>query len=84
MTVARPAVPGASAESGPGAAWGARLAQGIGVSGLNPKAPLLSTALLPQFTDPADGWPTGAQSATPGLVHTVSCAVVCHCVGLTG
>ncbi|MEV2277077.1 LysE family transporter [Nocardiopsis sp. NPDC049922] len=83
VTVARPAVPGASAEGGAGAAWGARLAQGIGVSGLNPKALLLFTALLPQFTDPADGWPMGAQIAALGLVHTVSCAVVYLCVGLT-
>ncbi|MCY9783417.1 LysE family transporter [Nocardiopsis sp. EMB25] len=58
------------------------LAQGVGVSGLNPKAPLLFMALLSQFTEPEDGWPMGARIATPGLVHTASCAVVYLCVGL--
>ncbi|WP_116246761.1 LysE family translocator [Nocardiopsis sp. FIRDI 009] len=82
MTLVRPAAPGVSAEDGAGASWGARLAQGVGVSGLNPKALLLFMALLPQFTDPEDGWPMGAQIATLGLVHTASCAVVYLCVGL--
>ncbi|MGW0734051.1 LysE family translocator [Streptomyces sp. NPDC002851] len=88
-TLARPApAPAAAADSvtatpgGDDPGWGARLAKGAGVSGLNPKALLLFLALLPQFTDPDGSWPTAAQIGTLGLVHTLSCAAIYLSVGL--
>lgn len=81
-TLARPAAPGTAADGVPAASWGVRMLTGTGVSGLNPKALLLFLALLPQFTDPEDGWPLAAQIGTLGLVHTVSCAVVYLGVGV--
>ncbi|MCK9870601.1 LysE family translocator [Nocardiopsis dassonvillei] len=81
VTLARPAVPGAGGAAVP-SSWGSRVLTGTGVSGLNPKALLLFLALLPQFTDPAGGWPMAAQIGTLGLVHTASCGVVYLCVGV--
>lgn len=50
--------------------------KGFGVSGLNPKVLLLLLALLPQFTDPAAGWPLALQILALGAVHVASSAVV--------
>ncbi|WP_019608089.1 LysE family translocator [Nocardiopsis sp. CNS-639] len=80
-TLARPAVPGAGGAAVP-SSWSSRVLTGTGVSGLNPKALLLFLALLPQFTDPAGGWPMAAQIGTLGLVHTASCGAVYLCVGV--
>ncbi|MDA0563308.1 LysE family translocator [Streptomonospora sp. S1-112] len=65
------------------AAGGGRraLAQGIGVTWLNPKALLLYLALLPQFADPADPWPMAAQIGLLGALHTLNCGVVYFGVG---
>ncbi|WP_067140724.1 LysE family translocator [Microtetraspora malaysiensis] len=52
----------------------ATLAQGIGVSGLNPKGLLIFIALLPQFTRPDRSWPLAVQMTALGLVFTVTCA----------
>lgn len=61
--------------------WTRQAATGLGVSGLNPKVFLLFLALLPQFTDPAGGWPVPAQILALGLVHVASCAAVYTMVG---
>ena len=45
-----------------------RLAQGAGVSGLNPKGLLVLVVLLPQFTDAAGAWPIPVQLAVLGLI----------------
>jgi threonine/homoserine/homoserine lactone efflux protein len=74
-TMAHPSSPGDP--SGPVAQtsnW-ATLVQGIGVSGLNPKALLLFLALLPQFTDSGRRWPLAVQIGVLGAVFTVTCAV---------
>ncbi|MGA4843546.1 LysE family translocator [Streptomyces sp. G45] len=87
-TLVRPAAPAAVADGqqGTGAAapapWRARVLQGAGISGLNPKALLLFLALLPQFTHPDDGWPLALQISTLGLVHIVSCGAIYLCVGV--
>ncbi|MEV2251668.1 LysE family transporter [Streptomyces sp. NPDC050147] len=81
-TLARPAVAGTAAQEGDGAAAGARLLKGVGISGLNPKALLLFLALLPQFTAPDGSWPLAAQIGTLGLVHTLSCAAIYLSVGV--
>jgi threonine/homoserine/homoserine lactone efflux protein len=73
MTFARPATPDAAGEL-----TGTRLrtfAQGIGVSGLNPKGLLLFLALLPQFTDPRSPWPVAGQIGVLGLAFMATCAV---------
>ena len=51
----------------------ATVVQGLGVSGLNPKALLLFLALLPQFADRRAGWPLPVQLALLGSVFTLSC-----------
>jgi threonine/homoserine/homoserine lactone efflux protein len=61
--------------------WPRQLAKGAGVSGLNPKVFLLFLALLPQFTNPSDGWPLWSQIVLLGMVHILSCAVVYTAVG---
>ncbi|WP_322987301.1 LysE family translocator [Phaeacidiphilus oryzae] len=62
--------------------WPRRALKGAGISGLNPKALLLFTALLPQFTRDASAlWPAAAQIALLGLVHTANCGVVYLGVG---
>ncbi|SDM68128.1 LysE family translocator [Allokutzneria albata] len=81
-TLARPAVPGADVDPAGGATWLTRVLKGAGISGLNPKALLLFLALLPQFTNPAWGWPLAAQIGTLGVVHTLTCAAVYLCVGV--
>ena len=74
-----------SAEGARGAAarpW-LRLAQGAGVSGLNPKGLLVLVVLLPQFTDAAGGWPIPVQLAVLGLIFVGSCALVYSVVGMS-
>ncbi|WP_159606825.1 LysE family translocator [Agromyces humi] len=63
------------------AAW-LRLAQGVGVSGLNPKGLLVLVVLLPQFTDAAGDWPIPVQLAVLGLIFVGSCALVYSVVGV--
>lgn len=58
-----------------------RLAQGAGVSGLNPKGLLVLVVLLPQFTDTAGAWPIPVQLAVLGLIFVGSCAIVYSVVG---
>ena len=58
-----------------------RLAQGVGVSGLNPKGLLVLVVLLPQFTDAAGAWPIPVQLAALGLIFVGSCALVYSLVG---
>src|SRR5437879_1942809 len=50
-TLTSPSAPVAAPEAPARTAW-ATLAQGVGVSGLNPKGLLIFVALLPQFTGP--------------------------------
>jgi len=57
------------------------LAQGAGVSMLNPKGLLMFLALLPQFTSPRGPWPLAAQLALLGLVFMLSCAAFYLCLG---
>ena len=59
-----------------------RLAQGAGVSGLNPKGLLVLVVLLPQFTDAASAWPIPLQLAVLGLIFVGSCALVYSVVGM--
>ncbi|NYI94258.1 threonine/homoserine/homoserine lactone efflux protein [Streptomonospora nanhaiensis] len=76
----RPAAPPTA--DGAAAGTGRRaLAQGIGVTWLNPKALLLYLALLPQFADPAAPWPMAAQIGLLGALHTLNCGVVYFGVG---
>lgn len=49
--------------------------QGIGVSGLNPKALLIFVALLPQFASAARPWPLTVQLVVLGMVFTATCAL---------
>jgi threonine/homoserine/homoserine lactone efflux protein len=49
-------------------------AEGIGVSGMNPKGLLMFLALLPQFTDADAAWPIAAQMALLGVAFTLTCA----------
>ncbi|WP_433475271.1 LysE family translocator [Spirillospora sp. CA-142024] len=75
---ARPSAPDPQAD--PGTGWGTFL-RGIGVSGLNPKGLLIFVALLPQFTDPDDGWPMSAQLGVLGLTFVTTCAGFYLCLG---
>jgi threonine/homoserine/homoserine lactone efflux protein len=71
-----PAIPvAADTVAGPPAttSW-ATLAQGVAVSGLNPKGLLIFVALLPQFTSPGRPWPLAVQMGALGLVFTLTCA----------
>jgi threonine/homoserine/homoserine lactone efflux protein len=70
---------GAGASGGP---W-LRVAQGAGVSGLNPKGLLVLVVLLPQFTDAAGDWPIPVQLAVLGLIFVGSCALVYAAVGIS-
>ncbi|MFD4422073.1 LysE family translocator [Agromyces sp. NPDC058484] len=60
-----------------------RLAQGAGVSGLNPKGLLVLVVLLPQFTDTAGAWPIPMQLTVLGLIFVGSCALVYSVVGMS-
>jgi len=79
-TVRNPATAHAGTDALDGTA-GAWLARGFGVSGLNPKVPVLLLALLPQFTDAGGPWPVGVQLATLGLLHVATCGIVYAAVG---
>jgi threonine/homoserine/homoserine lactone efflux protein len=82
VTLAHPAKPPSAADSGRTPRTPAStIAQGIGVSGLNPKGLLVFVAMLPQFTTPAGGWPIAGQLAALGLVFTLTCAAVYLIVG---
>jgi threonine/homoserine/homoserine lactone efflux protein len=70
-------VDGSDGELGPRAA----IARGVGVSGLNPKGLLTLVAVLPQFANPASGWPIAGQLGALGVVFALTCAVVYLIVG---
>lgn len=72
-TLAAPSAPITAAQTPGGTGW-ATLAQGVGVSGLNPKGLLIFVALLPQFTGPHRAWPPAVQMAVLGAVFTLTCA----------
>jgi threonine/homoserine/homoserine lactone efflux protein len=74
MTAAHPSTPGSTPDRGIGTDW-RTFVRGVGVSGLNPKGLLILLALLPQFTDPAGGWPVAGQIGVLGLVFAATCAV---------
>jgi threonine/homoserine/homoserine lactone efflux protein len=76
------AEPDASAGRATDRPW-LRLAQGAGVSGLNPKGLLVLVVLLPQFTDAAGSWPIPVQLAVLGLIFVGSCALVYSVVGMS-
>lgn len=81
-TLAHPAKPPSPEDSGRTPRTAAStVAQGIGVSGLNPKGLLVFVAMLPQFTTPAGAWPIAGQMAALGLVFTLTCAAVYLIVG---
>jgi len=81
-TLAHPARPPGAEEPGQAPRTPAStIAQGIGVSGLNPKGLLVFVAMLPQFTTPAAAWPIAGQLAALGLVFTLTCAAVYLIVG---
>ena len=73
---------GGSADEASARPW-LRLAQGAGVSGLNPKGLLVLVVLLPQFTDAAGAWPIPLQLAVLGLIFVGSCALVYSVVGMS-
>jgi threonine/homoserine/homoserine lactone efflux protein len=72
-TLAIPSTPDTRTRTPAGTGW-ATLAQGVGVSGLNPKGLLIFVALLPQFTRPGRAWPLAVQMCALGLVFIVTCA----------
>lgn len=76
QTLASPSAPvtTTTAAEGPEKTDWATLAQGVGVSGLNPKGLLIFVALLPQFTSPDRAWPLAVQMSTLGLVFIFTCA----------
>lgn len=73
-TLASPSAPVIAGEAPARTGW-ATLAQGIGVSGLNPKGLLIFVALLPQFASPDRAWPLAVQLSALGLVFVVTCAL---------
>lgn len=79
-TFARPAAPAASSETTL-VRRRTLLAQGMAVSGLNPKGLLIMLALLPQFTDPHGDWPVSAQIALLGAAFVGSCGAFYLCLG---
>lgn len=75
-TLTSPAVPvTATADGVVGRSAWSTLAQGVGVSGFNPKGLLIFVALLPQFTSPDRAWPLAVQMSALGLVFMSTCAV---------
>jgi threonine/homoserine/homoserine lactone efflux protein len=80
-TFAHPSTPTASPDVPAGRDWGV-IVQGMGVSGLNPKGLLIFLALLPQFTNPHDGWPVAVQIALLGSAFVVTCGVFYLSLGL--
>ena len=82
ITVAHPAEPpGAQVDEPAPRTRGATIAQGVGVSGLNPKAIVIFLAMLPQFTTPDAAWPIVGQMTALGIVWALTCAVVYLVVG---
>jgi threonine/homoserine/homoserine lactone efflux protein len=79
-TFARSAAPGAPAGAAGRTSRGV-LAQGMGVSALNPKGLLVFLALLPQFTSPHGSWPLAAQLGVLGLVFVLTCGTFYLCLG---
>ena len=81
-TVAHPAEPPATqvAEHAPRTP-AATVAQGVGVSLLNPKGLVIFLATLPQFTTPDAAWPVAGQMSALGVVFALTCAVVYLVVG---
>jgi threonine/homoserine/homoserine lactone efflux protein len=73
-TLASPPAPATAATEAPAQTGWATLAQGVGVSGLNPKGLLIFVALLPQFTNPHRAWPLAVQMSALGLVFMLTCA----------
>jgi threonine/homoserine/homoserine lactone efflux protein len=73
-TVTHPSTPGTTPDSPVGTDWNT-FVKGVGVSGLNPKGLLIFLALLPQFTNPAAGWPVAGQIGILGLAFMATCAV---------
>src|SRR6266498_2861186 len=80
MTFAKPSTPSTSANAPAGTDWDT-LVKGVGVSGLNPKGLLIFLALLPQFTNPAAGWPVAGQIGILGLAFMATCAVFYFILG---
>jgi threonine/homoserine/homoserine lactone efflux protein len=78
--LAHPATHSAGPDASTHGSW-STLAQGVAVSGLNPKGLLIFVAMLPQFTDPHADWPVAGQIGVLGLVFMLSCAVVYLLVG---
>lgn len=83
ITLRHPPATAATMDSATAAALTPRaiVLNGIGVSGLNPKALLLFLALLPQFTAPRGPWPVAVQIALLGAIFTVTCAVFYAALG---
>jgi threonine/homoserine/homoserine lactone efflux protein len=79
-TAGRPSAPETAPDPTTGTGWNT-FVRGVGVSGLNPKGLLILLALLPQFTDPASGWPVAGQIGVLGLVFIATCAVFYVVVG---
>jgi threonine/homoserine/homoserine lactone efflux protein len=79
-TANHPSTPHTASDPTTGTGWNT-FVRGVGVSGLNPKGLLILLALLPQFTDPASGWPVAAQIGVLGLVFIATCAVFYVVVG---
>ena len=59
------------------------LLRGAGVSALNPKGLLIFLSVLPQFTQPASGWPIPVQLATLGGIFMLACALFYLLLGYT-
>jgi threonine/homoserine/homoserine lactone efflux protein len=82
FTVGHPAEPpGAQVAEQASRTPAATIAQGIGVSGLNPKALVIFLATLPQFTTPDAAWPIAGQMSALGIIWALTCAVVYLVVG---
>ncbi len=73
-TLRHPTRPLAGGDAAPRSNRGT-FAEGIGVSGLNPKGLLIFVALLPQFTNPKAAWPMAAQMVVLGMAFIATCAV---------
>jgi threonine/homoserine/homoserine lactone efflux protein len=80
MTFARPSTPSAAEAVSAGTGWSTFI-KGVGVSGLNPKGLLIFLALLPQFTNPHEGWPVAGQIGVLGLAFMATCAVFYFVLG---
>lgn len=59
------------------------VAQGIGVSGLNPKALVMFVSVLPQFTRPGSAWPIREQLGALGILFSLTCAAAYLIIGIS-